>query len=239
MNNIELLTKIKENCEVCDGTGFKEVRTGDGVVIQDCQCVQEIHEKSELIKANVPRQYWNFDINSNLHDDFAKGNKRHLGKVFEFINNIDDNIENGNGLWFNSAPGLGKSSIISSILKSAIKNGKNAMFTRASHLITAKFSAISDKESLHAIQSIINDVDILAIEEIEKIYLVNEDSMVNQLFYEFMLDIHDSNKSLLISSNKPIKDVLPKFPVFIQDRLVQLESVVFIGKSGRRKRNNG
>jgi hypothetical protein len=57
--------------------------------------------------------------------------------------------------------------------------------------------------------------------------------MNNVLFNEFLSDVHDANISLLISSNKRREDCEKSLPEFIVDRFKSLESVPFIGKSGR------
>jgi DNA replication protein DnaC len=191
-------------------------------------------EDLKLVKANIPDQYLGFDLD-NLSPDFVKENEKPLETVRKFVNKIDRNIKNGKGLWFWSTPGLGKSIITACVLKHALDKNYAAYFDRASHLVTLKFHALRDQESYELVNYIVRDVDILAIEEIEKVYLVRDDdeAMNNQLFYEFLSDVYDSKKALLLSSNKPRKEVVEKFPTFIRDRLRTLTSVVFTGKSER------
>jgi hypothetical protein len=97
-----------------------------------------------------------------------------------------------------------------------------------------KFDALSDRTVADLIDKIVYDVDILAIEELEKIYLSGEQSMNNNLFYEFLSDVYDAKKPLLISSNKLPEDVLPRFPTFIQDRIGRIPKVIFTGMSERK-----
>jgi hypothetical protein len=189
-----------------------------------------------MIDANIPIQYrkWTF---KNLERSFINKNRAPLSIVKQYIEKLGENIRKGNGLWFFSPTGLAKSSIICNILKKAIKQGFNPYFIRASHIVSLKFQAMRhDPQALATLSKMIRSTHILAIEEIEKVYLAEQSSMPNQHFYEFISDVYDANIALLISSNKVRDEYENTLPLFVRDRFKSLTSVPFFGKSGRSDR---
>ncbi|MFA5132727.1 MAG: DnaA/Hda family protein [Candidatus Paceibacterota bacterium] len=229
---ISKFSKRIKTCALCGGKGYTEKLVEGGVYLDDCECVKSIELEAKWYKSGIPVQYWNFDM-SALTKEFREKNAGSLGEVNRYVDNLKDNIESGKGLLFSSSAGLGKSSIMSYILRKSTDLGFNAYYLRASHMVSLKFNALRDRDAADLINHVVEDVDILAIEEIEKVYLSDENAMNNQLFYEFLSDLYDSKKSLLVSSNKKPNESFLALPTFIQDRLRNLKKVVFVGKSGR------
>jgi DNA replication protein DnaC len=154
--------------------------------------------------------------------------------ILDHINNLDSFISNGGGIWLSSAPGMAKSSIISYILRKSIDLGRKCYCDSASHFLSHRFDALKDSNAKEFISNILEFVELLAMEEVDKIYLLSDSSINNHLFYEFISDIYDSNKALIISSNSPREDVLKRFPTFVGDRLKTLTYIELRGnKSGR------
>ena len=229
---INELKKIVDGCKICNGDGIKIVKTDEGWVLEDCECVKKISKDVKLIRANIPDQYWGYDID-NLSKKFMNRNKKSLDLVRKYVSSIDKRIKNGHGLWFSSGTGLGKSVIAAYVLKHAIDAGYTAYMDRASHLVNLKFRALKDVEAYDLIDYIVKEVDILVIEEIEKVFLSGVEAMNYQLYCEFLSDVYDAKKSLILTSNESRKKVLPRFQPFIQDRLKTIKEINFIGKSER------
>jgi len=230
------LQRIRENCPVCGGLGYSETRKLDGKInLTDCICVQNISYELKMIEANIPTQYrhWTF---KQLDKKIIKDNKKSIEKIKDYIENLKDNIINGKGLWFHAPPGLAKSSLICNILRKAIDRGFKPYFGRASHFISLKFQiARNDPDAKALLQHIFNSVDILAIEELDKVYLTTKpNSFGRELFYELLSDLYDARIALLVSSNVIRNECEPKFPTFIRDRFRYLEDIPIFGESGRK-----
>lgn len=226
------LDAIRSSCKICSGSGVIVSKDDNKVVLSDCKCIEKVAKEIALIRANIPRQYRTFDLR-NLTKKFAKQNTSQIRVVKKYIDHLKENIENGTGIWFISAPGLGKSSMISYILKEAMAQGHTAYFERASHIHSLKFAALRDIKAKNMLNYIVNDIDIMAIEELEKIYLINDAALANQLFFEFLSDLYDTKKALLISTNIPRPIAEAKFPTYIVDRFRSLKTIIFQGESER------
>jgi hypothetical protein len=235
--DFDRLQKIRENCSICGGTGYTEKEKPDGRIhLADCSCIQHISYELKMIEANIPPQYryWTFN---QLDKKIIKDNKRSIETIKKYIANLETNIADGVGLWFHSPPGLAKSSLICNILKKAIDKGFNPYFGRASHFISMKFQiARNDTEAKDLLRHIFDSINILAIEELDKVYLTTKpDSFGRELFYELLSDLYDAKIALLVSSNTIRDKCETRFPTFIQDRFRYLEDVPIFGESGRKK----
>jgi len=231
------LQKIRENCKVCSGTGYTETKKSDGSVhLADCACIQHVSYELKMIEANIPPQYrrWTF---KQLDKKIIKDNRTSIETIKRYIDNLEANILKGNGLWFHAPPGLAKSSLICNILKKSIDKGFTPYFGRASHLISLKFQiARNDTEAKDVLNHIFDSVNILAIEELDKVYLTTKpDSFGRELFYELLSDLYDAQIALLVSSNVIRTECEARFPTFIQDRFRYLDDVPIFGKSGRKR----
>ena len=228
------LRDIKKSCTVCGGSGFILKPDGDDLVLDDCTCLLEIARRVQLIKANIPKQYWDFGID-NMDGSFPQNNVESMDVVREFIEDLPRKLEGGYGLWFNSPPGLGKSTCICSILVAAIKRGYRAYYTKSFWAVQKRWAALRDQRAAYDVDAMLRS-DILAVEEMEKIYLSeSDDSLNNKMFFDFLMDTYDSKKSLLVSSNIPIDTVLKKFPTYVGDRLRLLTEVKFRGETARKR----
>jgi len=235
--DFDRLQKIRENCTICSGSGYKEKSKSDGSIhLTDCTCIQNISYELKMIEANIPPQYRHWTFNQ-LDKKIIKDNKTSIETIKCYIEDLDDNINNGNGLWFHSPPGLAKSSLICNILKKAIDRGFNPYFGRASHFISLKFQiARNDIESKDLLRHIFDSINILALEELDKVYLTTKpDSFGRELFYEFLSDIYDARIALLVSSNVIRDECEKRFPTYMQDRFRYLGDVPIFGESGRKK----
>jgi len=234
MRELDELRKIRENCPDCKGTGYIPRKMSNCIRLEDCKCVQKIGWQIKLIEANIPEKYRSWDFRS-LTKDFIVLNKDVYAYLKKYLENIEENIKKGNSFWLASEPGQAKSAIVNYFLREAIKKGLSGYYTRASHLLTKKFEALRDPEAKEFIESLL-EKDILIIEEIEKVYLLAELDMPNQLFFEFLSDLYDNSVTILLTSNEARKKVFMRFPNYVADRLMTLEYMVIQGtESGRRK----
>lgn len=235
---VRKLQRIKDTCTLCSGLGYKEINKSDTVELIDCKCVKKIKDIIDLIGVNIPFKYRSWNL-TKLDADFEHTNKNSIGIIRAYIEDLEENIDRGKGLWLSSTPGLAKSSMISYILRTALKHGFSPYYGKAADYVTLKFRAMNKDDEGRAARKLLSfikkDVDIIAVEEIEKVYLPGQESLPNTLFYEFISELYDAGVALLVSSNVFPNEYLGTLPWYIQDRLKHLKVVPLRwgAKSGR------
>jgi hypothetical protein len=229
---LERLSRIKKDCKVCNGLGFSVKIEDDTRVFEDCSCVVKLKRDLSYIDANIPRLYLKWDI-SQLTDAFKTANPTCAPHVQGYIANISYNLDEGIGFWLASTPGLAKSSMAAYVVRKATDAGHICYFERAANLHSKLFDALKNDDAKDLISHIINNVELLVIEEIDKLYLKDDMSFNNKSFFDFLSELYDSNKSLIITSNDTRDQVLSRYPSFVADRLKDLDFLPLKGKSGR------
>ena len=235
--DLKRLNAIRNDCKICSGAGFTEKKTAvNQLALTDCICVQRVSFEIKMLEANIPKQYRNWTF-KELEKSVIKENRESIEAIRSYIKHLTKNINEGIGLWLNAPSGLAKSSMICALLKRAIDKGHTPYFGKAKDFVTLKFQAMRhQQDALETLEFIYNAVDILAIEEIDKVYQSDDKSMPNILFYEFLADAYDANISLLVSSNQPRGKHERTLPPFIGDRLKTLIDVPFTGITRRKDR---
>jgi DNA replication protein DnaC len=230
---------MERGCEKCDYNGYVLISDSNGdTLIKNCECTEEAGRESILTRSNIPRRYWEFGI-EDIDKDHIEANKQSFEKISQYIKNIKANIKGGTGFWVQSNPGLGKSTILCSILKKASSLGYRPYFLKASKITSMKYDSLRDKSVSKLLDYIVDEVDILAIEEIDKVYLPEKNqktdmySMTNVVFFNFLSDVYDSGKSLLISSNLSRSKVISTYNFDILDRLREYPLIKITGTSAR------
>jgi DNA replication protein DnaC len=231
---LKRLSQIKVDCKKCKGSGYFVIVENNSKTFEDCDCVKKIRKAISYIEANLPPRYLKWDI-SQLTEDFKDTNPKQVDYLTDYIENIKEKVEAGVSFWLASVPGQAKSSLISYILRKGVDAGISCYFEKAGNLLNKKFDALSDGSVKSFFTHLIDDVELLAIEEIDKIYLKDDMSFNNKAFFDLISDLYDSNKALIISSNEAREDVLKRYPTFIKDRLSAVDYLPLGGfHTGRR-----
>jgi hypothetical protein len=221
----ELLQGI-ESCKICGGLGTIDVKVPGGYRIDPCKCSVQAVAQKQISDAGIPRRFYEWDLR-NLQKDFRIKNKEALSALKLYVEKIDRNIRNGNGLWVSSPPGLGKNALLCYILRLAIEKKYRAYFVRARHIVELKFDSWRDREARDVLYHLTEGSHIVAIADIEKGPLSNNlENVKVQCFYEVLSDIDDSRICLLVSSNLPKMEALKKMPLFMQNRFRAMKEIV-------------
>jgi len=228
------LISIMDNCDLCSGSGYTITSDETGTKFVDCACTKKMLYYQKLLKSGIPERYIDWDIDK-LYDQFKADNPDGYKYIIDYIDNLKNNIDNGYAFWLSSPPGLAKSSIASYITKKVIDLDFVAYFSFASKIIEKKFDALGANDNKEFLDFILYDTNFLVVEEIDKIYLKDDQNMANHLFYEFFLELYDQKKAVIITSNKTREEFSKDLPTYIKDRFATFDEVKLCGRySGRR-----
>ena len=218
-----LYDKSVKACKKCGGTGV--LLQQDTFI--DCTCMTDFKNKMSVIRSRIPSKYHKFDLR-NLTQDFRANNEVALQIIRKYTEFIQDNVEQGYGLFFQAQPGLGKTSLACYILIRALHAGLKAGFIRYSDLITLTFKSLEDSDAMSQLDYL-RECDIICIDRIDHGY-VQESAYARERIDDLFSHWHSSERSLLITSNTPRKDMV-SFPFsYIFNDLID---IVFVGESFR------
>jgi len=102
-------------CSICNGTGF--VKT-EGNAVKPCECrLKKLNVNEEL---KIPKRYWSANLETYIPQNVSQN--RVLLAIKVFVQNF--NKEEGKGLTFVGAPGVGKTHLAVATLKALYEKKK-------------------------------------------------------------------------------------------------------------------
>lgn len=218
----KLHNRLINNCKDKNKKGCQ-----NGIIIEngqfvDCPCMEQFKKQAVVISANIPRKYRDFKL-SNLTDNFRNENISPLKIINKYVSNIAYNIEQGYGLFFQSAAGLGKTALSCWILMKALQVGKTAYYTQYNDLITLFYNKLDYDRTVDVeaqIQSIMR-ADIVCIDRIDSGYLKNSNDYAYSKIDEIINHLYNNQAALLLTSNVIKQEIKGPF-TSISDELVEI-----------------
>jgi len=215
-----------EDCPICKGIGSIEVCVAGGYRIDPCKCALAARSQRDLLESCIPRKYRDWDFR-NIKRPFKERNKEAIVAIKRYVNELATNLKLANGIWISAPSGLSKNAFLCHILKSALEINRKAYYISAAHLLSKKLDSWKDPEAKRFVRKVVNYADVVAIADIEKLDLTNNQNNFKSLsFYELLSDMDENCITLLISSNMPKGNVLKKMPIYMRQRLNPLREVI-------------
>lgn len=115
--------------------------------------------KAELLRANIPRHLWEATL-----DDFG-GNEEAARLTQEYCTKIEEAFEKGFGLLYTGRDGVGEATLVTVVLKEAIRHGYSGFFITFPQLIGLIHRCFEFPELWAEVERITRDTQFLAIAE--------------------------------------------------------------------------
>jgi len=198
---LEQLNKIKEELvkthKKCSGTGYS-IKDKKSI---KCECMKIFSYIIDLVKSNIPIDYWNLSLNK------LEINEKHKTKVEKYIHKIDNAIQKGIGMYFfSNTRGVGKTSLACEIAKEAIRKRYVVYYNLLQVIISDKFT--DNQEIIEKIK----DADLVVIDEIDKVAMKKESNLSFQI-ENFLREILPSGKPVIMCSNMNLNEVEEKIEI--------------------------
>ena len=186
---LEELTVLKKetvgSCDHCGRTGYKiNFETSTDV---PCQCLRVLKYCKELIKARIPRDYWQLSLPELAIDS------KYKAYVNKFLTHFQTALDRGLGFMLAGANGIGKTALMAEIAKFAICEGHEVSYFTLQTYISSTYP---DSE-IHCNHS----PKILLIDELDKVYIRHGSEYVMKATDEFMRASLAKNKVLICATN--------------------------------------
>jgi DNA replication protein DnaC len=149
-------------------------------------------------ESNIPIEYWNLKMEKDFY-----GDAKLLNKYNDYIADLNITYNSGKSICFAGNHGIGKTFIITSILKRVCQKGYNALYTDLSSVISVLTQACNEDKFLARKE--LCEVDFLAIDEVDPRFFSTE--AASELYaknFENIFRTRRQNKlPILICTNSP------------------------------------
>jgi DNA replication protein DnaC len=188
----------------CDGSGWI---LGPEDVARPCECREERLKRGRIrgVASAIPPRYRGVSFDRPPVSDMSRdlSTKAAVAHVRSFVDEIDERIAAGRGLWMFGDTGTGKTTLAMLISKAALESGKSIAIYSLPKLL-ARIRRTYDSEpggdSYLSFFERLTSVDLLHLDDVgaEK----RSDWVLEQL-YALVNDRYEAERSILITTNLP------------------------------------
>lgn len=187
------IRSIRQNCPKCHG---KDI---------GCSCVDIYRFEMKKINANVPTKYRAFTFEQITHPQTADIR----AKIKDYLDSLNEQLENGMGLFLSGSTGLGKTAIASIVLMESLKLGRTGHFFTLDQCLNLYMGGWKDEEMKKQYQENVLGADVLVIDEVGNEPRTNI-NLVGACLNDILRRRSNNLQTTIITSNlffKKIKDV--------------------------------
>jgi len=190
---LKLKKEIIADCPKCKG------------VDHTCSCLDIWRLEFKKVKANIAAKYRALTLDKITHPQTTEVR----AKIADYLNNLDANLENGQGLFLYGSTGLAKTGIASIVLMEAMRRGHSGYFTTLDALVDLYAAGWKDEKAKYQYQEVVLGTDVLVVDEVGNETKTNI-NLVSSCFNDVIRRRSGSLQTTIITSNlyfKKIKEV--------------------------------
>jgi len=221
--------RLEPGCPLgaCDGSGWI-VDSEDVARPCDCRERRIRQARTRGVRATLPAKYQGVGLDRPPISDMARDprTKAALRVVSDYIEDLDERIAAGRGLWIEGDVGTGKTTLAMLVSKSAIEAGRSVAIYSLPRLlarIRRTYDADAGELSYLGFFDRLASVDLLHIDDLgaEK----RSDWVLEQL-YAIVDERYATNRSIMVTTNLPLPELEQQIGPRTVSRLVEICDVV-------------
>jgi DNA replication protein DnaC len=214
-----------ESCPlgVCDGSGWV---LGPEDVARPCECREPrmARRRARGVATAIPARYRGVSFERPPISDMARApsSAAVVNAVREFIDELDENLDDGRGLWLMGDVGTGKTSLAMLVSKAAAEAGRSVAIYSLPRLlarIRRTFDGELGEDSYLQFFQRLTSVDLLQIDDLgaEK----RSDWVLEQL-YAIVDERYQSKRSIVVTSNLDYDQLRDEIGPRVVSRLTEM-----------------
>lgn len=187
---------------VCDGSGWI---LGPEDVARPCECREQRMKRGRVrgVASVIPPRYRGVSFDRPPVSDMKRDmTTRHVvNHVQTFVDELDDNLAAGKGMWLMGNTGTGKTTLGMLVAKTALAAGKTVAVYFTPKLLTQirqTYQATESEDAYEAFFRRLTSVDLLYIDDLGSER--HTDWVVEQL-YALVNERYENQRSMLVTSN--------------------------------------
>jgi DNA replication protein DnaC len=218
---------------ICDGSGF--VFDDETNSARDCRCrAQRVsRSRARSLSGVIPRRYRGVSFDRPPVTEIARPV---TAAVRRFVNRIDENLEEGRGLWFFGSVGTGKTTLAMLVSRHALEAGRSVAIYSLPRLLAEIRTTFDDDRGTSYVDLLdrLTAVDLLHIDDVgaEK-----TSPWVLEQLYAIVNARYEDKRSVIITTNLERGDLADQINERTVSRLEEMcEILPLWGPDARQQR---
>lgn len=202
----------------CDGSGWI---LGPEDVARPCECRERMvtRARSQGIASVIPSRYRGVSFD---RPPVTQINEIVVRRVRGFVEDLDENLGRGRGLWFVGSSGTGKTSLAMLVSKLALESGHTVAIYSMPRLlarIRRTYDGDPGEQSYLELFERLSSVDLLHIDDLGA---ENRTEWVLEQLYSLVNERYESERSLIATTNIDERELEEQLGTRVLSRLVEM-----------------
>lgn len=219
----------------CDGGGW--ILNDDGVTATKCECLEPrlARARASGVNSSIPKKFRGVSFDRPPVTEIEPAA---VEVVRQWVDGLDENLEEGRGLWLSGDVGTGKTTLAMLVSKEALKRGYSVAIYALPKLlarIRATFDAGDGEESYTDLIEHLSSVDLLHIDDLGA---ERQTEWVLEQLYVLVNERYERQGSIVVTTNLTQVDLEEQIGVRTVSRLIEIcgeNQVPLFGEDARQK----
>jgi len=151
---------------ICDGSGFVIEPATD--LARDCECraARIAASRARSLAGRIPRRYVGVSCERPPVSDIARIAPEHVRIVRRYVENVEQKLDRGRGLWLEGDVGTGKTTLAMLVSKAALDAGRTVAIYSLPRLLSLLRESLDSESGLVDFLERLGAVDLLHIDDL-------------------------------------------------------------------------
>jgi len=187
-------------CPHCDGSGFLIDEETRRAYPCECRPRRIARKRAAALTARLPKRFRGVGFEREPVVSIARANPHQVRAVKAYVNNIDENLDQGRGIWFTGDVGTGKTTLAMLISKAAMAADRTVAIYSLPRLLGLLRDTYQDdaQYSLNGLIDRLGAVDLLHIDDVGA---EQTSPWVLEQLYAIVNTRYEEDKAILLTTN--------------------------------------
>jgi DNA replication protein DnaC len=219
---------------ICDGSGF--VVEADADLARDCECraARIAAGRARSLAGRVPRRYQGASFDRPPVSDIARVAPEHVRIVRRYVENIEQNLDRGRGLWLEGDVGTGKTTLAMLVSKAALDAGRSVAIYSLPRLLSLLRESLDSETGLVDFLERLGAIDLLHVDDLGAEH--RTDWVIEQL-YSIVNARYEAKRAIVATTNLMPDELSERLGARTVSRLVEIcgDLLPLFGEDKRRE----
>ena len=219
---------------ICDGSGF--VVDEETSTARDCACraARIAGARTRSLEGRLPKRFRGVSFERPPVSDIARVAPDHVRLVRRYVQDIEQNLERGKGLWIEGDVGTGKTTLAMLVSKAALDAGRSVAIYSLPRLLSLLRESMASDAGLLDFLDRLGAVDLLHIDDLGA---ENRTDWVLEQLYSIVNARYESQRAIVATTNLMPDALAERLGARTVSRLVEIcgDPIPLYGQDRRRE----